>query len=52
MKTTLTEQFPASIEVIETITNKFSPVMDEVLFFLQTTVILSATILLLTSAWI
>ena len=52
MKTTLYEQFPASINAIETVTNKLAPVMDEVLFFLKTTVILSATILLLASAWI
>jgi len=55
MNNTLTEQFPASIEVIETIeatTNKFAPLFDEAMFFLKTTVILSATILLIASAWI
>ena len=55
MNNTITEQFPASIEVIEKIeenTNKFAPIIEEVAFFLKATVILSATILLLASAWI
>ncbi|MEH6453163.1 MAG: hypothetical protein V7782_09010 [Psychromonas sp.] len=52
MKTTLTEQFPASIDEMQSNTSVVSTAMNEGMFFLKSTVIISATILLLASAWV
>ena len=49
LNTTFTEQIPASIEAAE---SKLAAIVDQAVFFLKTAVILSATVLLLASAWI
>jgi hypothetical protein len=48
MNTTLSEKIPTSVESLE---SKFSPVLEQVVFLLKTTVLLSATVLLVASAW-
>ena len=48
MNTSLTDQNPTSVEALE---SKFSPILEQALFLLKTTVIISATALLVASAW-
>jgi hypothetical protein len=48
MNTSITEQIPTSVEALE---SKFSPILEQAVFLLKTTVLLSATALLVASAW-